>query len=162
MNRIICYINNNYIDIKSNNKINHIVLNSINNNDIINSKKFINDIKKYHIFSNIINNEIDLYLNHIIYEMDIFYYNLIFEELNCTKINIYNTSKMLTSPTLIDNIDHYIVYYNDNYYNILPNYLPYFIDINKIKILKIISNKKIDNNNNIKYYYFNNYNNYFL
>ncbi len=161
MNKIICYINNNYIDIKKNNIINHIVLNSIDNDDIINSNNFINDIKKYNIFSNIISNTVDIYLNHEILEKDKLYYKSIFDELNSI-INIYDTSNKLISPTLINNDKYYIIYYKNKYIKLLPKYLPYFLEINNIKELKIISSTKLDTFSTTKYYYYNNSNNYFL
>ena len=162
MNKIICYINNNYIDIKKNNNINHIELDSIKNDDIINYNKFIKDIKKYNIFSNIIAYQVDIYLNHKILEKDIYYYKLIFEDLNCYKVNIYDTSKLLISPTLIDNNEYYILFYKNNYIKLLPKYLSHFLEINKIKELKIISNNTLINNSKTKCYYYNNINNYFL
>ncbi len=162
MNKIICYINNNYIDIKKNNNYFHIILDSINNDDIINSKNFIKNIKNYNLFSDIIINYISIYLNHEIKEKDIIYYKTIFDELNCSNIKIYSTKNKLTSPTLINNNEYYILYYKDKYIKLLPKYLPYFLKINNIKILKIISKTKLKNNSNTKYYYFNNPDNYFL
>lgn len=162
MNKIICYINDNYIDIKKNKKICHYITSSIKNGDIINSKLFIKEFKNKNIFSNILTSEITLYFNHIILEKDLYYYKSIFDELNCTKINIYDTSKKLTSPTLIANNNNYIIYYNNDFYNIIPNFLESFLSINNIKVLKIISNKKILNLSNVKYYYYNNFQSYFL
>ena len=162
MNKIICYINNNYIDIKKNNKIHHIILDSIKNDDIINSKSFINEIKKYNIFTSIINNNIDIYFNHKILEKDIYYYKSIFDELNCLNINIHDTSNKLISPTLINNNKYFIIYFKNNYIKLLNKYLPYFLEMNNIKELKIISTSKIDEYPTTKYYYYNNSNNYFL
>ena len=161
MNKIKCYINNNYIDIKTNKSYQHIVLDSIKD-DIVDSSNFIHNIKKYKLFSPIISNEVDIYLNHKIQEKDILYYTKIFEELNCYKIKIHDTTKLLISPTLIDNNDYYIIFYNDNYIKLLPKYLPYFLDINKIKSLRIISLNRLIKNNKVKYYYYSNSNTYFL
>ena len=162
MNKIKCYINSNYIDILKNNKLYHIEDNLVDNGDIINSNNFINTIKKYKLFSNIFNYNIDIYLNHRILEKDIIYYKKIFEELNCSKINIYDTSSKLTSPTLITSNNYYIIYYNDNYYNIYPCLLESFLLNNNIDNLKIISNNKLDNNDRCKYYYYSNSDNYFF
>ena len=162
MNKIKCYINSNYIDILKNNKLLHIETNSINDGEIINSALFLSDIRKHKIFSNIFTYNIDIYLNHKIQEKDIFYYKNIFDELNCTKVSIYDTSKKLTSPTLINSNNYYIIYYKNNYYNILPELLDYFLKVYNIKSLKVISNTKLKNNNICKYYYYNNYDNYFL
>ena len=155
MNNIICYINSNYIDIKKDNEIIHIVSNSINEGDIINKELFINDIKNKKIFSNIITNKVDIYINHIIKEKDIIYYKLIFEDLNSNNINIYDTSNKLISPTLIECNNIYILYYKNKYYKIIPELLNEYLKIFKVNELRIISNNKIPSNNKVKYYYYN-------
>ena len=161
MNKIKCYINKNYIDVKNNKSYQHIVLDSIQD-DIVDSSDFIHNIKKYKLFSPIISNEIDIYLNHKIQEKDIFYYSKIFEELNCYKVNLCDTSKLILSPTLIDNDNYYIIFYEDNYMKIQPKYLPYFLEANNIKYLRIISDNRLIKNNKVKYYYYSNSNTYFL
>ena len=162
MNSIICYINNNYIDINKNNKIKHITLNCIRNEDIVDSKQFINEIKKYNIFSNIVSNKVEIYLNHKIKEKDLFYYKNIFEELNCYNIIINDTSKKLISPTLINNTEYYILFYNNEYLIIKPDNLPYFLNYYNIKKIKIISNNKEIPKTNTKYYFYNNPTTYFI
>ena len=162
MNKIKCYINANYIDILKNNKIYHIIDKSIDNGDIINSSLFLLNIRKYKIFSNIFTYNIDIYLNHKILEKDKMYYKNIFDELNCSKVNIMDTSNKLISPTLIVSNNYYIIYYNDNYYNIDYKLLDSFLSINNIQSLKIISKDKLEINNNCKYYYYSNIDNIFF
>ena len=162
MNKIICYINSNYIDINKDNNIIHIITNSIKDGDIINKELFINEIKNKKIFSNIITNKVDIYLNHIIEEKDNIYYKYIFEDLNSNNINIYDTSNKLISPTLINNNNYYILYNKKRYYNIIPELLNDYLKLFKINELRIISNNKIPSNNKIKYYYYNYINNYFI
>ena len=162
MNKIICYINSNYIDIKKDNNIKHIITKSISDGDIINKELFINDIKNKKIFSNILTNKVDIYLNHSIEEKEIYYYKNVFEELNCNEINILDTSKKLISPTLINSSSIYILYYKNNYYKIIPELLNQYLKLNKITNLKVISDNKLPLNNKVKYYYYNNSNNYFI
>ena len=162
MNKIICYLNDNYIDIKKNNKIYHIVMNSIKNGDITNKKSFIKEIKKYNLFSNIINNYIIFYINKLITEKDDVYYTQLFEELNSSNIKIYSTKDKLLSPTLINNLNNYILFYDNNYLKINKCDLHYFLKKYNIKNLNILSSTNIEEINNIKYYYYNNFNTYFL
>ena len=162
MNKIICYLNSNYIDIKKNNKIYHIISDSIINGDIKNSKLFIKDIKNKKILSNIFTNNIEIYLNKNIEEKDLLYYKNIFEDLNCNKIDICSTSNKLKNDTLIECYPIYILYHNDNYI-FLDNYiLEYYLSINDINKLKIISLNKLKDNKNCKYYYYNNPTSYFI
>ena len=162
MNRIKCYFNSNYVDIKQENDIIHIISNSIEDGDIIDKKQFIKDIKLKKIFSNIFSNNIDIYLNHLIQEKDIIYYNSVFEELNCSKINIFDTSSKLKSPTLINATSNYILYFNNKYYVITPKILNTTLKLFKIKEIGVISKEKIPKNKDIKYYYYNYKNSYFI
>jgi len=157
MNKIICYINDNYIDIKKDNHIYHILSNSIIDGNIVDSKKFINDIKKNRLFNNILSQSIDIYLNKNIYEETCVYFNFIFQELNCNKINIYNTKSKIDNNTLIDNGSKYILY-KDDYYIFDKEMLLIYINYFKINNLKVITNKKLIPYNKCKYLYYNNYN----
>ena len=162
MNKIICYLNSNYINIYIKNKKYHIICESIYEGNITNKNLFISELKCKKIFSNFFTNSVDIYLNHIIEEQDIIYYKLIFEDLNCSNINIMDTSKKFISPTLINSNNIYILYYNNDYYRIIPKLLSEYLKVFNIKYLRIISNTKIKNNNRIKFYYYNNIDDIFI
>ena len=138
MNKIICYFNSNYVDIKKNNIIKRVISNSIDEGDIINKEIFINDLKTMKIFSNLLTTNVDIYLNHTILEKDIIYYKSIFEDLNCNQINIYDTSKIIISPTLINSNNIYILFYKNKYYKITPELLNDYLKLYKINELKDI------------------------
>ena len=157
MNKIVCYINSNYIDINKNNDNYHIISSSVLDGDIINKELFIKDMKSKKLFSNIMSNKLILYLNHIITEKDKMYYKDIFEELNCNNINILDTSQKLISPTLINSYTYYTLYFNNNYYNIIPELLEYYLKLFKINSLRIISKDKLSEIKSIKYYYYKDY-----
>ena len=162
MNKIYCYLNDNYIQIKKNKEITKITTDSIKNGDIIDSINFIKDIKKEKLFNTILTNKITIYLNHEISEKDIMYYKNIFEDLNCTKINILSTTNKLDTPTLIKCGKNYIIYLNNNYTLLEENYLKNYLEINKIKEIKVISDINLKENKKCKYYYYNNSENFFL
>ncbi|MBR1417120.1 MAG: hypothetical protein IJ572_04810 [Bacilli bacterium] len=162
MNKIKCYINSNYIDILKNNKIIHIVTDSIKNGDIIHSNMFIEDMKKNKLFSNILTFDVIIYLNHLIEERDLLYYKNIFEDLNAHRIIVKDTSSILVSPTMINCYPIYIVYFNNKYYKIDYKLLDSFLSTFNINRLKVISETKLSKNANCKYYYYNNYNTFFL
>ena len=162
MNKIICYFNSDYVDIKINSSIIHIISNSIFEGDIVNKELFIKDIKQKKIFSNIFNNRVYIYLNHYVQEKDEIYYKSIFEELNCKYIKLFDTSKQLVSPTLINSNDFYILFYDNKYHKILPKVLNSILKIYKIHELRIISKEKLPLNKNTKYYYYNYNDNYFI
>ncbi len=157
MNNIKCYINDNYIDIKTNLNKYHIKSSSIKNGNINNCKLFIKDIKKQKIFNTIISCKVIIYLNKIIEEKDYIYYTYIFEQLNCNKVLLEDTTNHFEGPTLIVN-DEYILFYNDKYYMFDPMYLNEYINVFNIPNLRILSNKKIKHNNKCKYYYYNSQN----
>ena len=123
---------------------------------------FINDIKIKKIFSNVFSNSVDIYLNHLIHEKDVIYYNNVFEELNCSKINIYDTSSKLKSPTIIISNNNYMLFYKNNFYKIIPELLNKTLKIFKIKEIGVISKQKIPKNKDIKYYYYNYKDCYFI
>ena len=162
MNKIIFYFNSNYVDIKRNNKLSHIISNSIKEGDIVNKELFIKDIKDKKIFSSILSSNVDIYLNHIIEEKDILYYKNIFEELNCNQINIQDTSKKLTSPTIINSDNIFILYYKNNFYKIIPELLDAYLNLFDIKDLKVISNTRLLDISGVRIYYYNYNNEYFL
>jgi len=162
MNKIICYFNSNYIDINKNGKIIHIVSNSIVEGDIVNKVLFISDIRKYKIFSNILSNNVDIYLNHNIQEKDDIYYKSVFEELNCNLIRLFDTSKKIISPTLINSNNMYILFYKDRYYKIIPELLTSYLQHFNIDNLRIISKTRLPLNNKSKYYYYNYKDNIFI
>lgn len=162
MNKIICYINSNYIDIKKDGKLYHIISDSIECGDIINSNNFIKNIKSKKIFSLIVANSIELLLNHDITEKDKLYYKNIFEELNCNKIKVSNTKEKLDGTVLINNYPLYIIYHNNKYYNVIPDLLDAYYNYLNISNIKIISLSKIENNKKIDYYYYNNPSTYFI
>ena len=162
MNKIIFYFNSNYVDIKRNNKLSHILSNSIKEGDIVNKELFIKDIKDKKIFSSILSSNVDIYLNHIIEEKDILYYKNIFEELNCNQINIQDTSKKLTSPTIINSDNLFILYYKNNFYKVLPELLVAYLNLFNISDLKVISNTRQIEIKGVRIYYYNYSNEYFL
>lgn len=162
MNNITCYFNSNYIYINKNGNVIQIKSKYINNGDVINKDKFVTNIKKLKVFSNILANKVTIYLNHLISEKDIVYYKLVFEDLNCNNIIINDTSKKLISPTLINCSNNYILYFNNNYYNIIPDLLSSYLSHFKISVLNIISNNRLQENKNVKYYYYNYLNEYFI
>ena len=155
MNSIICYFNSNYIDIKKNKEEKRIVSSAIRDGDIVNKDVFIKDIKKTKFFSNILTNNVIIYLNHLIEEKDQIYYKFVFEDLNCNIIKIFDTSKMLISPTLINSNNIYILFYKNKYYKIIPELLNDYINLYNIEELKIISKNKISCKSNARYYYYN-------
>ena len=161
MSKFIAYINDNKIQIKSNNIV-EFSSNGIDNGNIINKEVFIKDYKTNIRINNIFANEIDILLNKDINEIDKIYYNYVFEDLNYNKINIYNTKKYLDNNSLIINKDYYIILHNNNYYYIYPYLLYEFLNIKNINKVKVIGNKIIKDNNNCRFYYYNNFNNYFL
>ena len=73
-----------------------------------------------------------------------------------------DTSKKFISPTLINSNNIYILYYNNDYYRIIPKLLSEYLKVFNIKYLRIISNTKIKNNNRIKFYYYNNIDDIFI
>ena len=162
MNKIICYINSNYIDIKKDNKIYHIISNSIEKGEIINSSLFINDLKSKRIFTSIISYELELYINYLVNEKERIYYNSIFYELNCSKIKIYPTSNKMNKDTLINCYPLYIIYYKHNYYYVNSSKIDTFVKAYKVSKLNVLSDKKINECNSCRYYYYNNYETYFL
>lgn len=162
MNKIECYINDNYIEIKKKSNKYHINTDSISNGDIVNKNDFINIIKNNKIFSNIISYKLDIYLNHKISERDNIYYKDVFDELNCNSITINDTSNKLENKTIINCSNYYILYYNNNYYYIIKDLLGCYLNYYKIDELKIISNERIKEIKKIKYYYYNNSDKYFI
>ena len=157
----ICYINNNYIDIKAN-KIYHFISSSIKNGLITNREEFITDFKNTIKSKNILATSIRVLLNKEITESDILYYNSIFEELNYIKTEVLSTSNYLENNTIIINGNDYILFHNNkfNYFN--KNMLePYLTNLN-INKLKILSTEKLKENKNCKYYYYNNIDNFFI
>jgi len=162
MNKIKCYINDNYIDVFKNNKIIHLCLNSIDTGNIIDYKTFIKEIKKDKIFSSILTYSLELYLNKKVLEEDIIYYKIIFEELNCKNIVVESTDKYLENNTLIVNNKYYILYTNKVFYYIEYPLLKFYTNYFNIKKLKIISNIKLKEIDNVKFYYFNYPDNYFI
>ena len=162
MNNIICYFNSNYIDIKKGSTIKRIISKSIYNGDIIDKELFISDLKNKKIFSNLLSNTVTIYLNHIIEEKDVIYYKFVFEDLNCNKIIIKDTSKYISSPTIIETFDKYILFYKSKYYEIIPELLSKYLELFDIKELKIISKNNIPKCDRTKYFYYNYRNGFFL
>ena len=161
MNKFIAYINDDRFQIK-NNKVIEFVSNGIINGRIVNKNDFINDYKKYVKNNNIFASVITILLDSDIYESDIIYYTSIFEDLNFNKIILESTKKYLENNTLIYNKDLYVVFHDCKYYYIYPKLLKEFLNIKKIKRIKVISNKNIIESDNCKFYYYANSNNYFI
>src|SRR5574344_208527 len=151
----ICYINDNYIDIKTD-KYYHFISDSIQGGDIINRDSFINDFKQNIKKQSILTKTIKILLNHPIKENDVLYYNSIFEELNYNKINLVPTSNYIENDTLIPNGANNILFHNKSYIIIDKVYLMEVLSILKVTKLKIISNKLLPTNRECKYYYYNN------
>ena len=161
MNKHYAYINDNYFQIKIKNTI-IFESKAIKDGIIINKEQFINDYKKNINNKNLFSISIDILLNKVVTEQDIYYYNNIFEELNYSNINILSTSKYLDNNVMIPNNNIYIIYNNKKYYYIYPFLLDYFLLIKNIKTLKIISKKTINKSSNCKYYYYANIDNFFI
>ena len=161
MNKIICYINDNYIDIKKNNSIYHKELKSLKNGHVIDAKLFIKELEKTKIFSNIISSNIYVLLNKNICDEDKIIYKYIFNELNESNVKVGDTKHKLSQFSLIDNGDNYVLY-TDKYINFNKSFLYLYINHFNIKKLKVISNKKIVNNSKCKYLYYNNFDTYFI
>ena len=156
MSKIFCYINSNYIDIKKDGIIQHIILKSIKCGDILSSRDFIDEIKSKKIFSSIVTNSVELLLNHDITEKDKIYYKNIFEDLNCNNIIIKDTREKLNADVLINNYPLYIIYYNNKYYRVIPELLDSYYNYLNISNINIISSSKLENNKKVEYYYYNN------
>ena len=161
MNKIICYINDNYIDIKKNNLIYHKVLESLKNGHIIDTKLFIKELEKTKLFNSILTNNIEVFVNKKIIDEDIVLYKYIFNELNESSVVVSDTRSKLQDYTLIDNGENYILFIGE-YYEFNKLFLYLYIDYFNIEKLKIISSKKIVDYNLCKYLYFNNFNTYFI
>ena len=162
MNKIIAYINDNYIELKKDNKYYKIITDSISSGNIINHKLFQEELSKTKLFNTLLTNNITLYLNQEITEKEEFYYKIIFEDLNCTKTILKTTKHKLENNTLIEN-KPYLIIYNENKYNYInENLLLPYLKLYKIKKLKILSSHKIKENNYCKYYYYNDIDYYFL
>jgi hypothetical protein len=157
----ICYINSNYLIIKTD-KIHKLTSLSILNGNIINKDLFINDYKSVIKTKNILSTSLTILMNKYPLESDIMYYTNIFEELNYTQVNINSTSKSLENDTLIPNDLYYIIYHNKEYNNIYKYLLDDYLLNNNITKLKVISCLKLPKNNQCKYYYYSNSNNYFI
>ena len=106
----ICYLNDNYIDIKTT-TLNHFISDSIANGEIINRDKFISDFKHNIKKQSILTKTIKVLLNKEIKESDILYYTSIFEELNYNKTILVSTNHYLENDTLIPNSNYYILYH---------------------------------------------------
>ena len=157
MNKINCYINDDYIDVKKANKYIHLNLKCIKDNNVVDSNCFIKELRKTKLFSGLISNNVIVYFNRKINEIDEYFYQSIFYELNCNKVTLLDTSKKLQSPTLIAN-KKYILFYNNNYYFFEQEMLNTYLEYYNIDKLRIISKTKIKHNNKCKYFYYNNQN----
>lgn len=157
----ICYLNDNYIDIKTT-TLNHFISDSIANGEIINRDKFISDFKHNIKKQSILTKTIKVLLNKEIKESDILYYTSIFEELNYNKTILVSTNHYLENDTLIPNSNYYILYHNKEYINITKEYLSEILNIFHISKLRIISNKLLSNNKLCKYFYYNNSEKFFF
>lgn len=162
MNKIICYINSNYIQIQKNNNITTINSNSIVNGEVIDSKIFKKEMKSTKLFNSLFCNEVEIMLNKEIKEKDKLYYELIFEDLNCNNITITSTKDKLDNKTLIFCSPIYILYFKSRFIKLEEELLEYYLKIHKINKLKIISSEKLKDNKNCKYFYYNNSDNYFF
>lgn len=157
----ICYINDNYIDLKTNTTY-HITSESIKNGNIVNREKFIADYKKLIKKPSVFSKSIKILLNKEILESDILYYSSIFEELNYSKIDLISTSNYLENDTLISNGDSYILYHNNLYININKSYLNNFINSFNLQKIKVLSHQLLPQNQLCVFYYYNNIDKYFF
>ena len=157
----LCYINDNYLDLKANKKY-HYITTSIKDGLVNNRELFIKDFKNNIKIKNILATSIKILLNKEISESDILYYTSIFEELNYLKIELSSTKNILENNTLIINNNNYILYNNGNYYYFEKNMLDSYLNKLNINKLKIISKEKLNSNDNCKYYYYNNVEDFFI
>ena len=157
----LCYINDNYLDLKANKKY-HYITTSIKDGLVNNRELFIKDFKNNIKIKNILATSIKILLNKEISESDILYYTSIFEELNYLKIELSSTKNILENNSLIINNNNYILYNNGNYYYFEKNMLDSYLNKLNINKLKIISNERLSANDNCKYYYYNNVEDFFI
>lgn len=151
------YINNDYFYL-DNKKIK---CPYIKNGTITNKDDFILFYKKNVKNHHIIRKNLDVYLNQDILEKDIYYYKLIFEELDYFNISIKDTKEILEDNTLINNDTYYILLHNNIYYCINTFILETYLKKLKVKKLKIIGCELL-HNNYCKYYYYQEGDNYVM